>query len=120
MLSDIKKLFKSLQKGSKSLLFTEDQTNKKMLKKLKKSKYDKDKEFVNLFNLLENNDEFQKKPSVPIKASFVEKLDDNDKSTLYSFDGPFQLLHADVKNLKLRGKPATDPKYSLLFVDLFS
>ena len=32
----------------------------------------------------------------------------------------FQLLHADVGNLEFLGKSATDPKYFLLFVDLFT
>ena len=38
---------------------------------------------------------------------------------IYSSGGPFQLLDADVCNLKDLGKSATDPKYCLLFVDLF-
>ena len=38
----------------------------------------------------------------------------------YSFDGPFQILHADVGNLEILGKTATNPKYCLLFVDLFT
>ena len=29
-----------------------------------------------------------------------KKRHDIDRSTLYSFDGPFQLLHADVGNLE--------------------
>ena len=41
-------------------------------------------------------------------------------STLYGFDGPFQLLHADVGNLKFLGKSAANPKYSLICVDLFT
>ena len=45
----------------------------------------------------------------------VEKKDDIDRSTLYSFDGPFQLLKADTGNLEFLGKSATDPKYCLLF-----
>ena len=36
------------------------------------------------------------KSSVPIKTTFVEKKNDIDRSTLYSMDGPFQLLYADV------------------------
>ena len=52
--------------------------------------------------------------------TFVEKKDDVDRSTLYGFDGPFELLHAEVGNLEFLGKSATDPKYCLLFVDLFT
>ena len=43
-----------------------------------------------------------------------------DRSTLCSFDSPFHLLHADVGNLKFLGKLEADPKYCLLFVDLFT
>ena len=48
------------------------------------------------------------------------KKDDVDRSTLYRFDGPFQLLHADVGNLELLGKSAMYPKYCLFFLDLFT
>ena len=51
---------------------------------------------------------------------FPEKIDDTDRSTLYSFDGHLQLLHAEVGKLEFLGKSATDPKYCLLFVDLFT
>ena len=43
-----------------------------------------------------------------------------DRSTLYSFNGPFKLLHADVANLKFLGKSANVPKYAPLVVDLYS
>ena len=43
-----------------------------------------------------------------------------DRSTLYSFDDPFQLLHADIGNLEFLGKNATFPQYVLVIVDLFS
>ena len=41
-------------------------------------------------------------------------------STLYSFDGPFHLIHADVGNLEFLGKNATITRYVLLVVDLYS
>ena len=43
------KLIKKLQTDAKSVLFTEETVNEKVLKKLKKSRYNKDIEFVNLF-----------------------------------------------------------------------
>ena len=55
-----------------------------------------------------------------MKTTFFEEKNDIDRSTLYSFDGPFQLLHADVVNLELWGISATNPKHYLLFVDLFT
>ena len=42
------------------------------------------------------------------------------RPTLYSFDGPFQLVHADDENLKLLGSSATTPRYVLLAVDFYS
>ena len=60
------------------------------------------------------------KKSIPIEITFIEKIDDINRSILYGFDGPFQLLHADVGNLKFLGKCATNPKYCLLFFDFFT
>ena len=118
-MTEPKKPFKKLQTDDKSVLFTEETINDKVLKKLKKSKYNKDIEFVNSFK---SNIDFldDEKKSIPMKTTFVEKKDDIDRSTLYSFDDPFQLLHADVGNLEILGKSATNPKYCSLFVDLFT
>ena len=56
---------------------------------------------------------------VPTRVDYVEKRE-LDRSTLYSFDDPFQLVHADVGNLEFLGKSATTLKYTLLAVDLYS
>ena len=50
----------------------------------------------------------------------LKKKDDFDRSTHNTFDGPFQLQHADIGNLEFLRKFATDQKYCLLFVDLFT
>ena len=55
----------------------------------------------------------------PTRVDFVEKRE-MDRSTLYSSDGPFQFVHADVGNLELLGKNATIQRYVLLVVDLYS
>ena len=116
-MNGLKKLFRRLQTDANSALFTEENINDKLLKKIKKSRCEKDIEFVKLFernvNYLEDE-----KSCVPIKTTFVGKKDDIDSSTLYSFDGPFQFLHADVGNLEFIEKSVTDPKYCILFVDL--
>ena len=52
-------------------------------------------------------------------VDYVKKRE-TDRSTLYSFDGPFQLINTDVGNLEFLGKNPTVPKYVLLLVDLFS
>ena len=91
------------------------------LKKLNKSTYEKYKKFVNLFNEnIEDNQNVCRKKLIPIKVPLFEKKDEVDRSILYSFDGPFQLLHADVGNLAFLCKSATDPRYCLLIVDLFT
>ena len=56
------------------------------------------------------------KQTIPIRLDFVEK---RDRSSLYSIDGPFQLIQADIANLRFLGKSA-NPKYCLLAVDVFS
>ena len=39
---------------------------------------------------------------------------------MYSFNSPFQLLHADIADIRFFSKSAADPHYCLLFVDLFT
>ena len=56
---------------------------------------------------------------VPTTVDYIEKTE-IDRSTLYSFDGPFQLIHADLTNLEFLGKSATTPRYVLLAADLYS
>ena len=124
-MDEVKKLFNKLQVDSKSIVFIQEQLNDKLLKKLKNSKYETDKEFVNRFNLLEDkktdfNNNKNDVYSVPIKAEYVQKSDDIDHFTLYSIHVPFDLLHADVGDLHFLGKSAADPKYCLLLVDLFT
>ena len=92
--------------------------DKKLLNKLKKSKYETDKTFYWLVNLIDNKSTFNE-DKVPTRADYVEKRE-IDHSTLYSFDGPFQLLHDDFGNLEFLGKNASFPRYVLVIVDLFS
>ena len=88
-----------------------------MFKKLKKSKYVKDSLFLKIILLAYNRLEDEEK--IPTRADFMKKLE-IDRSTLYSFDGPFQLVHADVGNLEFLGSSTTTPRYILLAVDLYS
>ena len=69
-------------------------------------------------NLVDSKSTFNE-DKAPTRADYVKKRE-IDRSTLYSFDGPFQLLHADVGNLEFLGKNATFPQYVLVIVDLFS
>ena len=57
-------------------------------------------EFVNIFNSLDDKKLFDKKDYfIPIKAEYVRKSYDIHRSTHFSFQGPFELLHADLDNL---------------------
>ena len=84
------------------------------------SRCNKDKDFLILIEKLEITDDILKKNAIPIKTTFFEKKKKFDRLMPYSFDGAFQLLHADVANLEFLGKLAVDPKYCFLLIDLFT
>ena len=101
-------------------MFASERLNKQLLKKIKRSKYEKDNIFLKLYNQVENVNLEEKEDIVPVFTPFVENQRNIDRSTLYSFNGPFQLLHADIADIRFFSKSAVDPHYCLLFVDLFT
>ena len=113
-----KKLLNNLKIDPCSILFSEERTDDRLFKKLKQSKYVKDRELLKLVNLADSK-YFLDDDIVPTRADYVEKRE-VDRSTLHAFDGPFQLLHAEVGNLEFFGKNATFPQYVLVIVDLYS
>ena len=113
-----KNMFDALKVDPSSVLFSEEILDKKLLNKIKKWKYESEKLFYKLVNSIESKNVFDDSKA-PTKTDYVEKRE-IDRSTFYSFDGPFQLLHADVGNLKFLGKNTTFPQYVLVIVDLFS
>ena len=115
-----KNLYNVLKKDEESVLFASERLNKQLIKKIKRSKYDKDITFLKLYNQVENVDLEEKENIVPVFTPYVENQRNIDRSTLYSFNGPFQLLHADIADIRFFSKSATDPHYCLLFVDLFT
>ena len=110
--------FNKLKVDPSSVTFAKEIWDKKLLAKLKKSKYAADRNFFKIVNLLDNNNVLFDSDRVN-RTDYVEKTE-IDCSTLYSFSGPFELLHADVGNLEFLGKNATFPRYVLVIVDLFS
>ena len=110
--------FNKLKIDPSSAAFAEEILDKKLLLKLKKSKYVEDKKIFNLVNLLDKKNVIFEPERVK-RTDYVEKRE-IDHSTLYSFDAPFQLFHVDVANLEPLGKNATFPQYVLVLVDLFS
>ena len=120
-MADFKKAkseFNKLKVDPSSVAFAEKILDKKLLAKLKKSKYAADRNFFIIVNLLDNNNVLFDSDRVN-RTDYVEKRE-IDRYTLYSFSGPFELLHADVGNLKFLSKNATFPNYVLVIVDLFS
>ena len=100
-----KRLFDSLKTDPANAIFAEDFLDNRLLKRLKKSSYNVDKQLYKLVNLA-NIKSFLDDGKLPARADYVEKREIV-RSILYSFDGPFQLLHADVGNLEFLGKNAT-------------
>ena len=98
------------------MLFSEETLSLKLSKNLKRSTYVNDKKLLKLINVSENSIEgFNKNDNkISIRIDYVEKRE-IDRSTLYSLNSPFQLMHADIANLEILGKSAT-VRYALLIV----
>ena len=63
---------------------------------------------------------FYQNNNLPLVTPFVIKRSNIDHTTLYSIGKPFELLHADIADLRFLAKSAVDPKYCLLIVVLFT
>ena len=96
---------------------------KKTIKRLSRSKYDKDKVLVNLFK------EFKKeggqvknlKPIAIVTTRVIQEKSVTQRGDmLHTIDGTMQLIHADVADLNFFSKSAIAAKYCPLFADLFS
>ena len=94
-----KNLYNVLKKDEESVLFASERLNRQLLKKIKRSKYEKNIIFLKLYNQVENINLEEKEDIVPVFTPFVENQRNIDRSTLYSFNGPFQLLHADIADI---------------------
>ena len=112
-------MFRNLQKNPRSIFYSVGNLSNSLLNKAKKSTYDKDKVFVSLYNELEDKNFYQNN-NLPLVTPFINKRSNIDHSTLYSIGKPFELLHADINDLRFLANSAVDPKYCLLIVDLFT
>ena len=115
----LKNLYNILKQDEESVLFASEKLNKQLIKKVKRSQYEKNSVFIYLYDKVKDVN-VEEENTVPIFTPFKENKRNIDKSTLYSFNGPFQLLHADIADIRFFSKSAADPKYCLLFVDLFT
>ena len=117
----LKNLFNKLINDENSVFFSADRINQTLLRKGKKSSYEKDKVFLKLFNVAENKKViYEKEERVPFYTPFAPQKRNIDRSTLYTVNGPLQFFRADIAFLKFLAKSAVDPKYALLCVDLFT
>ena len=94
--------------------------NRTLSNKAKESTYAKDNAFVNLYNQVEDKTFYQKNNNLPLVTPFINKRSNINRSTLHSISKPFELLHADIADLRFLAKDAVDRKYSFLIVDLFT
>ena len=115
----IQNLFKNLQKVPKTVFYSIGNLSQSILNKARKSIYDKDKVFVKLYNELEYKN-FYKNNNLPLITPFVNKRNNIDHSTLYIISKLFEVLHADIADLRFLARSAVDPKHCLLIVDLFT
>ena len=98
------------------------QITKNLIKKAKNYIYEKGKVLFNIYDNLDKenkkNESLFEKP--PLTAQFIEKRTDIDRSILFRFAGPFQLLQADIAYISILAKSALNSKFCLLFVNLFT
>ena len=87
VLKKARNLFVKSKTDPVSVLFSEELLDNRLLKKLKKSKYEKDTELLKLINLAGGKD-FLDDDKVPTRTDYLEKRE-IDRSTLYSFDSLF-------------------------------
>ena len=72
-----------------------------------------------MYNQLEDKKCYEN-DSLPLVTPFVNKRSNIDHLTLYSIGKSFELLHADIADLRFLAKSAVDLKYCLLVVDLYT
>ena len=71
----IQNLFSALQNDSKSVFYLSSTITKKLLKKLDKSPYQKDRVFKGINQKLEDKELAEADDKIPLKTPFVEKKD---------------------------------------------
>ena len=119
----VKNLFKKLLTDENSIFHSAEKITKNLLKKAKKSLYEKDEVFYKLYSQIEDrnvlfNDD---NPKVLFYIPFLEQRKDTDRSSaLYSIKALFELVHADVADIRVFLRSAVDPNCCLLCVYLFS
>lgn len=116
-----KDLFNTLTRNENNIFYGADRITKTQVNKAKKSDYLKDKVSLGFYWVLENQTSctlmIRSRKLLLLHMFFVKDIDRS--STLYSFKGHFELMHINIADIKFLTKSAVNPKYCLLFVDLF-
>ena len=116
-LKETKNLF-NLTKDENSVFYRVEKIKNNQLKKANKSNYPKDQVLSKLYNhrkILINN--------IMILFQVIHCLLNKKKidySAIFSIQFPFDILHANIADIRFLAKSAVDPKYCPLFVDLFT
>ena len=117
-------LFHALTRNENSVSYGTDRITKTQVNKSKNSSCLKNKDFLGLYRELENKNElyFDEKKQEATAAAYIPFVEQQKNiarpSTLYSFKGPFVLLHADIADIRFLAKSIVDLKYCIVFVDL--
>ena len=115
----IKNLYNALISDQNSVFYATTRISKNLINRTRKSLYSKDKVFVNIYKNF-NEKETSLTEHLPLTTPFLPQRKDVDRSTLYSFKGPLQALQADIADIRFLATSVVDPKYCLLFDDLFT
>ena len=114
-------VFNSLKTNENSVFYAANSVTNLLVNRAKKSIFPRDKIFVDIYKKLKNKSLISRtKTSIPLTTPFVEEKNVSNKSTLYSFKGPFEALQADIADIRFLARSAADPLYCLVVIDLFS
>ena len=111
-------LYKALTNDSRSVFYATNKITKTLVKKARNSLYKKDIVSVNVYN--KSGKKFLELETFPFSTPFIKKRQNIIRSTLYSFSGSFQAPQADIAYISFLARPAVDPKFCTLFIDLFT
>ena len=115
----IKNLYNALISDQNSIFYATTRISKNLINWARKSLYPKDKVFVNIYqNFNEKETSLTELP--PVTTLFVPQRKDVDRSTLYNFKDPFEVLQADIADIRFLARSVVNAKYCLLFADLFT
>ena len=90
----IQNLFNVLQNDSRSVFYAASNLTKKTLQKLKKSQYQKDRVFAQIYQKLDDKDFIKSVDKILLRAPFIEKK-------MILIDQPFTVLENHSKKFML-------------------